>query len=94
MKDEEDRTKTVDGDQENFPTGLDWDGRFDTEDHHALEFHASFHDLYKDELDDIRWRVGLDRENAISSFADRLMESDDGFTKDRGDIIDLIESCL
>ena len=75
---------------EDFPTDLDWENRYNTGDYKAMEFYMNFAEIYKDELDDIRGRVGRDQDTAIDVFADRLVDEYDGFEKKKEDMVDLI----
>lgn len=52
---------------------MDWNNRYDTEDYAMMELLTSFETTYGDRLDDIRGRVGKDKEIAIDIFADELL---------------------
>lgn len=79
---------------EDFPTDLDWENRYNTSDYNAMVFYTSFAEIYRDELDDIRDRVGKDQENAIEAFADRLVDEPGDFEKKKEDMIELIRQNL
>ena len=59
------------------------------------EFHdIPFAERYKDRLDDLRWRVGRDLDEAICIFADELMEDKSNPVSNREDLISLIRQSL
>ena len=73
---------------------MDWDSRYDTVDHAMMEFLTSFETTYKDRIDDIRDRVGRDRETAIEIFADELLEEKLAGLETKQKIIDFLNETI
>lgn len=55
-----------------------------------IEFYSTFAETYKDRLDDIRERVGRDREAAVEAFAEELYRDDTVAEPMKENLIDLI----
>lgn len=73
---------------------MDWDSRFNTDDYRAMEFFTSFETTYKDRIDDIRDRVGRDREIAIEVFADELLEEKIAGLETKQKVIDFLNETI
>ena len=73
---------------------MDWDSRYDTEDYAMMEFLTSFETTYKDRIDDIRDRVGRDRETAIEIFADELLKEKLAGLETKQKVIDFLHETI
>ena len=69
---------------------MDWENRYDTEDVAMMELLTSFETTYGDRLDDIRDRVGKDKEIAIDIFADELLSDKFANIESKDEIIDFL----
>lgn len=55
------------------PDGIDYDSRYDTDEYAQEYFMNTFGSEFEDRLNEIRDKVGRDREEAVSVFADEIM---------------------
>lgn len=71
---------------------IDYDSKYDTDEYKTMYFHTNFDAEYGDRLDDIRSRVGRDQEEAISIFADELMEGYHADIQSKEEMVEFINS--
>lgn len=53
---------------------IDYDSRYDTDEYAQEYFMYTFGSEFEDELNQIREKIGRDQDEAVSEFADRIMQ--------------------
>ena len=61
-------------DNENNTQEIDYESRYDVDEYSQNYFMTMFGVEFKDELNQIREKVGRDLEEAVSAFADQIMQ--------------------